>query len=109
MYLTGFGLYSGVSFKAGWEHIGLLSTFAVGYYTFDYRAEMQYTTSQGGASDIDYIGESVSGPGGKFELGLYGTIKGINIYPSFQFINCANGSQTLLIKSFNLSLGYTFR
>lgn len=109
LYLTGFGIYSGISLKAGGEHIGIYSTFALGFYTYDYRAELQYTSKLGVVPISDYIGESISGPGGKFELGLYGTWNRINIYPSFQFLNTARGSQTLLVKSFNLSVGYTFR
>lgn len=109
LYLTGFGIYSGLSFKAGWDHFGISSTFALGFYTYNYRGELQYTSKLGVVPVSDDIGESVSGPGGKFELGLYGSWKRINIYPSFQFLNTARGSQSLLIKSFNLSLGYTFK
>lgn len=109
LYLTGFGIYSGLSFRAGWDHFGITSMFALGFYTYDYRAELQYTSKLGVVPISDNIGESVSGPGGKFELGLYGSWKSINIYPSFQFLNTARGSQSLLIKSFNLSLGYTFK
>lgn len=109
LYLTGFGIYSGLSFKAGWDHFGITSMFALGFYTFDYRALLQYTSKLGVIPISDNIGESVSGAGGKFELGLYGSWKGITIYPSFQFLNTAKGSQSLLIKSFNISLGYTFK
>ena len=109
MYLTGAGIYGGVSLKAGWEHFGIFNTYAVGIFSFDYRLELQYTSKLGVVPVGDKIGEAVSGPGGKFALGCYGKVRGFGIYPSFQIFYTYNRqSQALLLKTINISAGYTF-
>ncbi len=109
LYLTGAGVYVGLTFRAGWEHWGIFNSYNAGIFSFDYRMEMQYTSSLGVAPISSKGGEAVSGPGGKFELGCYGEYKGFGIYPSFQLFYTHNrASQALLIKTFNISAGYTF-
>ena len=109
LYLTGAGVYGGVSFRAGWEHFGLFNAYTAGIFSFDYRIEMQYTSKLGVVPLTNSGGEAVSGPGGKFELGFYGELKGFGIYPSFQFFYTHNRkSQALLIKTINISAGYSF-
>jgi len=109
MYLTGAGIYGGLSFNAGWEHFGIFNSYTFGFFSFDYRLELQYTSKLGVVPVSDKGGEAVSGPGGKFELGLYGSFKRFSIYPAFSMIYTSNRqSQAVLIKSFNISAGYSF-
>ena len=109
LYLTGAGIYGGVSFRAGWDHFGLFNTYTAGIFSFDYRMELQYTSNMGVIPVTTTGGEAVSGPGGKFELGIYGEYRGVGIYPSFQLFYTHNRqSQALLIKSLNISAGYSF-
>ena len=109
LYLTGAGVYCGLSFKAGWERFGIFNSFSAGYFSFDYRMEMQYTSKLGVIPVSSMAGEAVAGPGGKFEMGLYGTYKALSVYPSFQMLFVSNRqSQALLLKTINISAGYTF-
>lgn len=109
LYLSGAGVYGGVSFKAGWKGFGIFNTYTAGIFSFDYRMELQYTSKLGVIPVSDTGGEAVSGPGGKFELGLYGEYNGFGIYPSFQMLYTYNRqSQALLLKTINISIGYSF-
>lgn len=109
LWLTGAAVYGGVSFKAGWENFGFFNTYTAGIFSFDYRYELQYTSSMGGITTGARGGEAAGGAGGKFELGFYGKYKGFGLYPSFQMMFAFNRqSQAVLIKALNLSAGYTF-
>jgi len=109
LYLTGAGIYGGVSLRAGWEHFGIFNTYSAGIFSFDYRIELQYTSRLGALPVSDSAGEAISGPGGKFELGFYGKYKGFCIYPLFQMLYTHNQlSQALLLKTINISAGYSF-
>ena len=109
LYLSGAGIYGGVSLRAGWEHFGIFNNYSAGIFSFDYRGELQYASKLGAMPVSTHIGEAVSGPGGKFELGCYVEYKGIGIYPSFQMMYTHNRlSQALLLKTINISAGYRF-
>jgi hypothetical protein len=109
LYLSGAGIYGGISLKAGWEHFGIINNYSAGIFSFDYRGELQYASKLGVMPVSTHIGEAVSGPGGKFELGFYGEYKRLGIYPSFQMIFTHNRlSQSLLLKTINISAGYSF-
>ena len=109
LYLSGAGIYGGITFRAGWEHFGIFNTYSAGIFSFDYRGELQYTSKLGVVPLSLKIGEAVSGPGGKFEFGCYCEYKGIGIYPSFQMMYTHNRqSQALLLKTISISAGYSF-
>lgn len=109
LYLTGAGVYAGVTFRAGWEYFGIFNSYNAGFFSFDYRMEMQYKSKLGVIPLSMIAGEAVSGPGGKFELGFYGEYKGLGIYPSFQLLFTHNRqSQAILIKTVSISAGYSF-
>lgn len=109
IYLTGAGIYFGVTFRAGWEHFGIYNTYTAGFFSFDYRFTLRYYSNLGVSPAGDNGAEAVSGPGGKFELGLYGKYHRIGLYPSVQLFYTHNRqSQAILMKTINISAGYTF-
>lgn len=109
MTLEGGGVYAGITWKAGWERIGVRTALNAGYFTFDYRMKLSHKTVFMSGFVTEYKGEAVSGPGTRIDAGGYAELGRLGIYPSFQMLFVAkNGPSAVILKALNISVGYRF-
>jgi len=107
--LEGGGIYGGLTLRYGLKSVGVTSALNLGYFTFDYRMKLSHMTMFMSGFVTEYEAETLSGPGTRMDIGLYGEFGRFGLYPSVQILYLAKGGPSaLILKTLNISAGYTF-